>query len=72
LTSTIDSLNFNRLAGGYGITADGYKWQGDCNSDRKVNTLDFKPLAGGFGRSVRAPLLGALVPEAIVACSLER
>lgn len=63
LNGTVNSLDFNRLAGGYGITSNAYWMEGDFNYDQKVNTLDFNLLAGGFNQTIAAPGLGAVVPE---------
>jgi hypothetical protein len=63
LSGTVDSLDFNRLATGYGLATGAYWTDGDFNYDGKVNTLDFNLLAGGFGQAIPSAALGAVVPE---------
>lgn len=66
LDLTVDSLDFNALAGGYGIVSGQAVWtQGDFDYDGKVTTLDFNLLAGNFNQSMppAGALLGAAVPE---------
>jgi len=64
LDGTVNSADFNLLAGHYGQTT-GSRWtQGDFDGDGKVNTLDFNVLAGNFGQSLPASAsLGSVVPE---------
>jgi hypothetical protein len=61
LDGTVNSLDFNAFASGYGQATEWYR--GDFNYDGKVNTQDFNYLAGNFGRTAAAPVLGAVVPE---------
>lgn len=64
LDGSVNSLDFNRLAAGYGMTS-GAEWaNGDFNYDDKVNTADFNYVAGNFnatplGSPVAGPTLGS-------------
>jgi GH25 family lysozyme M1 (1,4-beta-N-acetylmuramidase) len=48
---SIDTLDFNALAGNFGGSAKTYA-QGDFNYDGVVDTLDFNTLAGQFGKAL--------------------
>lgn len=63
LDGTVNSLDFNALAGGYGIASNANWTQGDFNYDGKVSTLDFNLLSGNFNQTVASPTLGSVVPE---------
>ena len=65
LDGTVNSTDFNLLAGHYGQTASSRWTQGDFDGNGKVNTIDFNVLAGGFGTSLppAGPTLGSVVPE---------
>jgi len=65
LNGIVDSLDFSRFVGGYGINTNALWTQGDFTSDGKVNSLDFNFLAGNFGVLVASPALGAVVPEPV-------
>jgi hypothetical protein len=60
LSGSVDSLDFNAFASGYGSTSHTIWANGDFNYDQKVNSLDFNLLAGNYAA---APSLGAIVPE---------
>lgn len=64
LDGTVNSADFNLLAGHYGQLT-GSRWtQGDFDGDGKITTLDFNTLAGSFGQSLPAGAsLGSVVPE---------
>jgi hypothetical protein len=77
LDGTVNALDFNALANGYGT---GTVWpQGDFNYDGTVNSSDFALLAANYGQVPPAPgdvivdssapasSLGAVVPEPITA-----
>jgi hypothetical protein len=65
LDGTVDTLDFNSLAGNFGGT--GKVWsQADFNYDGVVDTLDFNHLAANFGQQISeggGSSLGAVVPE---------
>ena len=75
LDGTVDTLDFNALAGNFGGT--GKVWtQADFNYDGVVDTLDFNNLAANFGQQLSTQAgAGALVPEpataAFAACGFE-
>ena len=67
LDGTVNALDFNALANGYGQTPGSNVWsQGDFNYDGTVNSSDFALLAANYGQvmpSDAAALLGQIVPE---------
>ena len=70
LDSTVNALDFNALANGYGETPGSDVWsQGDFNYDGTVNSSDFAMLAANYGQvmpsSTQLPMavLGTVVPE---------
>ena len=65
LDGTVNALDFNALASGFGKTG-GTDWhQADFNYDGTTDTQDFAALAQNFGMTFAAPsqFPGALVPE---------
>lgn len=59
LNGTVDSADFNQLAGNFGTT-NAFWSQGDFNYDSRINTVDFNYLAGNFGKSMSGvPAAGA-------------
>jgi hypothetical protein len=69
LDGTVNALDFNALAGHFGMPATNVWSSGDFNYDGLVNTADFTALAANFGSTLplAAPALGgALVPEPAV------
>ena len=74
LDGTVDTLDFNALAGHFGAT--GEQWShGDFNYDGIIDTLDFNSLAANFGQALPSDIGGgggmaptaALVPEPPIA-----
>jgi hypothetical protein len=66
LDGTVNSTDFNLLAGHFGQTANSRWTQGDFDGNGKINTIDFNVLAGNFGQSLPASAaLGAVVPEPV-------
>jgi hypothetical protein len=64
LNGIVDTIDFNSLAGSYGVNVGATWQQGDFNYDGKVSTLDFNHLAGNFGNTIALGSLSAtLVPE---------
>lgn len=65
LDGKVNTIDFNYLAGNFGITAGGTWHGGDYNYDDAVNSLDFNRLASTYGQSMAtsAPALGSVVPE---------
>jgi hypothetical protein len=64
LDGSVNTLDFNLLAGSFGLT--GARWkQGDFNLDGTVNTLDFNAMVANYGKGPAASLgvLGSVIPE---------
>lgn len=65
LDEKINTLDFNLLAGGFGVGSD---WvSGDFNYDGVVDSTDFAALTGNYGKPLppAAPGLGSVVPEPV-------
>jgi GH25 family lysozyme M1 (1,4-beta-N-acetylmuramidase) len=60
---TVDTLDFNALAGNFGGTGKSYS-NGDFNFDGVVDTLDFNTLAAQFGKSLAATQTSAFAAAA--------
>ena len=65
LDGSVNALDFNALAAGFGGSTGKVWTQGDFNYDGTVNSLDFGVMAANFGMNMPSPsaALGALVPE---------
>lgn len=64
LDGSVNTLDFNLLAGSFGMTGTRWK-QGDFNLDGTVNALDFNALVANYGRGPAAGsvTLGSVIPE---------
>jgi hypothetical protein len=63
MDGTVNALDFNALANGFGGTSDVWV-QGDFNGDNTVNSADFAILAANYG--VTMPLGGSAAPAAVL------
>lgn len=70
LNGIVDSIDFTRFLGGYGVSSNALWTQGDFSHDGKVTSLDFNLLSGNFGVVVTTPMLGVLVPEPASAAAM--
>lgn len=65
LDGKVNTLDFNLLAGSFGMTSGANWLMGDFDYDRAVNSIDFNALAGNYGKLATPPsaMLGSVVPE---------
>lgn len=67
LDGRINTLDFNNLAGNFGLMSGALWMQGEFNGDHKVDSLDFNIMIANWGFIAPAPAsLGAVVPEPAV------
>lgn len=65
LDGKVNTIDFNLLAGDFGIT-QGANWtMGDFNLDRMIDSMDFNLYARNYGKKIAGlgPTLGSVVPE---------
>lgn len=67
----VDTIDFNALAGNFGVLSNASWGEGDFNADNKVDSVDFNLLVGNYGASYEPPLaLGTTVPEPAIVSGL--
>jgi hypothetical protein len=63
LSGVVNSIDFNFMVAGYGMTSNADWVDGDFDYNCKSNTIDFNFLAGNFGAAAPGPIFGAVVIE---------